>query len=153
MLRHLGSACVLLVAARAAMGAAPAASYSVTLAPNVTYAEGLINCPDGADHDPEKRCTSFPLLLDVYMPDKAPPGRPALVLAHGGGNSGGTKEQNCFQGTARFYASRGFVAFNIDYRLSGQKGTYPQPGNTADGWNPSWPSAYPAVRDFKAAGG
>jgi len=116
-------------------------------------------------------CTPKDLLLDMYSPaGRVVSGRPALILAHGGGNSGGSKEQNCFQGTAKFFAARGFVAFNIDYRLKGDNGPYPgamvhlvgtpptalyRAGdvdvNSMGGWTPSWASGYPAVRDMKAA--
>ena len=71
------------------------------------------------------------LLLDVYEPLGDPPaaGRPAIVIAHGGANVGGVKEQRCFQGTAEFFAARGFVAFNINYRLAHDGGSYPQPSS------------------------
>ena len=39
--------------------------------------------------------------------------QPAYILAHGGGWVGGQKEQGAFQGSAEFFASRGFVAFNV----------------------------------------
>jgi hypothetical protein len=120
-------------------------------------------------------CTPKDLLLDMYEPigpGVNTSGRPALILAHGGGNSGGSKEQACFQGTAEFFAARGFVTFNIDYRLAGDHGPYPgaalhflgdpltpnhiitttsTTGASSSEWNPQWPSAYPAVRDMKAA--
>ena len=54
-----------------------------------------------------------------------------------------------------FWASRGFVAFNIDYRLAHDQGLLPLQHNKTDDavvqWNPKWQSAYPAVRDLKAA--
>ena len=104
-----------------------ARSGAVRITPNVTYGEGLIDCPNGVRNDPEKSCKTFKLLLDIYEPSEAASSpRPAIVLAHGGGNTGGVKEQNCFEGTARYFAGEhGFVAFNIDYRLSGQHGTFP----------------------------
>ena len=63
-----------------------------------------------------------------------------------------------------------FVTFNINYRLKGDNGPYPGAtlhfkGTPLDaivqttqraqalGWNPQWPSGYPAVRDMKAAVG
>lgn len=68
----------------------------------------------------------------------------------------------------------GVALQNINYRLAGDHGPYPgatvhlahtprssarrvgvarsaSAGTAAEGWNPSWPSAYPAVRDMKAA--
>ena len=76
------------------------------------------------------------LLLDAYSPVTpaaaaaagGPLRRPAYILAHGGGNTGGSKEQECFQGSASFWAARGFVAFNIDYRLAGDHGLHPAGG-------------------------
>jgi hypothetical protein len=74
------------------------------------------------------------LQLDVYEPvasggaltaTPVPPRKPAYILSHGGGNSGGSKEQYCFQGAAKFYAARGMVAFNINYRLAHDKGLLP----------------------------
>lgn len=83
------------------------------------------------------------LLLDVYEPVRqgvhpVPERKPAYILSHGGGNSGGAKEQYCFQGSAGYMASRGFVAFNIDYRLAHAHGLLP-PGKM-----PPAPSPAPA---------
>ena len=136
------------------------ATFSVRNTTNISYAQGLV-CADGTF--PGKACSPVDLLLDVYEPvAKARDGggapvpalKPAYILSHGGGNSGGEKEQWCVQGAANFYAARGLVAFNIDYRLAGQKGLLPpatpDPAGTL-GWTPAWQSAYPAVRDLKAA--
>ena len=82
-----------------------------------------------------QHCPALPLsdgVQDVYEPvDAGPTLRPAYILSHGGGNSGGSKEQYCFQGSAAFFTSRGFVAFNIDYRLAGEHGLLP-PGPGPD---------------------
>jgi acetyl esterase/lipase len=97
------------------------------------------------------------LTLDLYIPTGAAAGQlfPAIMLAHGGGNSGGDKNQTCFIGSAEFFAARGFVAANIDYRLSHDNGPTPPAPSTAVRnymeWTPSWASGYPAVRDTKAA--
>ena len=127
------------------------AKFNVTNQTNLVYAQGQI-CSSSTL--PQTNCTSFDLLLDVYTPvDAGLTLRPAYILSHGGGNSMGSKEQYCFQSAAAFYVARGFVAFNIDYRLKGQHGKLPPgapPGLTL-GWDPNWQSGYPAVRDLKAA--
>ena len=91
------------------------AKYSVENSFNVTYAQGLI-CPAGATAAAD--CAATDLKLDVYAPAfvSSSGGRaaqPAYILAHGGGWVGGQKEQGAFQGSAEFFASRGFVAFNV----------------------------------------
>ena len=101
--------------------------FGVKNTTNVKYAQGL-TCTSGIF--PGKNCTPTDLLLDVYEPvadgaHPVPERKPAYILSHGGGNTGGTKEQYCFQGSAGFMASRGFVAFNIDYRLKGANGLLP----------------------------
>ncbi|MFN7151369.1 MAG: alpha/beta hydrolase [Microthrixaceae bacterium] len=59
------------------------------------------------------------LRLDLFLPPAGgPAARPAAVVVHGGGFSGGTREQ--MAGTARTYARRGFVAASISYRLDPQ---------------------------------
>ena len=42
----------------------------------------------------------------------------ADILSHGGGNTGGSKEQYCFQGAGKFYASRG-ACFGTPIRDTG----------------------------------
>jgi hypothetical protein len=102
------------------------AAFGVKTTGNVTYCQAL-TCKQ--DTDPSS-CTPMDLQLDIYSPSKnstadVPPLKPAYILSHGGGNSGGSKEQYCFQGAGMFYAARGFVAFNINYRLKGQNGLIP----------------------------
>ena len=104
------------------------------------YAQGL-TCSDGTF--PGKNCTPMDLLLDVYEPvagaaHPVPERKPAYILSHGGGNTGGVKEQYCFQGSAGFFAARGFVAFNIDYRLAHTNGLLP-PGSIPDPPTPAPP--------------
>eukprot|EP00041_Stephanoeca_diplocostata_P023041 m.559600 g.559600 ORF g.559600 m.559600 type:complete len:480 (-) comp22206_c0_seq5:1423-2862(-) len=100
-------------------------TYSVVVHRDITYGQGLV-CTDRT----YVNCTAFNLTLDAYVPvptddAETSPLSPAIVLSHGGGNSGGAKGQGCFVGTANFFASRGFVAFDINYRLSGQNGKIP----------------------------
>ena len=59
---------------------------------NVTYGQGM-RC------DQPSGCVPMDLNLDYYRPSGAPAAkRPAFILAHGGANSGGDREQGCFQG-------------------------------------------------------
>lgn len=57
------------------------------------------------------------LALDVYVPPTAggPALRPAVVLVHGGGFQGGTRDHMIAE--ARTYARTGYVAISISYRL------------------------------------
>ena len=108
-------------------------TFAVKNTTDVMYAQAL-TCSSGTF--PGTNCTPMDLLLDVYEPvggsggaHPVPERKPAYILSHGGGNTGGVKEQYCFQGSAAFMASRGFVAFNIDYRLAHNHGLLP-PGRT-----------------------
>lgn len=57
--------------------------------------------------------------LDVYLPAEAAPGqrRPALVWIHGGGWTGGTKNEARAQNICGAAAEAGYVSVSIDYRL------------------------------------
>ena len=97
------------------------------------------------------------LKLDVYEPVEAPGNRPAVLIIHGGGFSGGTRDKASYVEFANFFAARGFVAVSISYRLVKHKGTVPEswlrlfddvedPGSRNQGL-----AMYPAARDAKAA--
>ncbi len=63
---------------------------------------------------------------DLYLPQSAPVGqRPAVVILHGGTWSDGAKGQPGTVALARGFAQNGYVAFDIDYRLTGKGGNYP----------------------------
>jgi acetyl esterase/lipase len=96
-------------------------TYEVNITEDITYAEGL-------SHDSWNSANNsvIPLLMDSYVPDNILQNRPLLMLIHGGGFSGGSKQQEALVTMANYYASRGFVVFSIDYRLRGDKGTIPQ---------------------------
>lgn len=57
--------------------------------------------------------------LDVYLPAEAAPGqrRPALVWIHGGGWTGGTKNEARAKNVCTTAAEAGYVAVSIDYQL------------------------------------
>lgn len=127
------------------------ATYPV-LTSTHTYGEGLRHSVWGGG-----TTTPVELKLDLFEPQGAPAGRPALVIVHGGGFSGGSRTQSELRSFAEYFTSRGWVSISIDYRLTGDRGTLP----------PQWaqyvedkvPPAlqgqaaalYPAARDAKAA--
>lgn len=98
------------------------------------------------------------LLLDVYEPIDAPPGRPAVVMIHGGGFKGGTREDMNMVEFSQHFAQRGFVVVSIDYRVVNDRGTLPQAwmdvvtssGVSAEQQEQGM-ALYAAARDAKAA--
>jgi predicted esterase len=126
-------------------------TYEVTITEDITYAEGL-------SHDSLNSANTslVPLLMDSYVPDNGLQNRPLLMLIHGGGFSGGSKQQEALVNMANYYASRGFVVFSIDYRLRGDMGTIPQEWiDATTNVDPAelgqLLAMYPAHRDAKAA--
>ena len=92
-----------------------------------------------------------------HEPVEAPGNRPAVLIIHGGGFSGGTRDKASYVEFANFFAARGFVAVSMSYRLVKHKGTVPEswlrlfddvedPGSRNQGL-----AMYPAARDAKAA--
>lgn len=62
------------------------------------------------------------LTLDAYFENSTQTNRPVVILAHGGGFGGGDKGYTIWQGNfypdlATAFATNGFVAFSINYRL------------------------------------
>lgn len=136
-------------------GAAPAvrsdATYPVLTSTHV-YGEGLQHSTWGGG-------TTSPveLELDLYEPDGAPLGRPALVVIHGGGFYSGSREEAEIVSFAEYFTARGWVAVSIDYRLVDDRGTLPS--EWVDYITAEVPTElqgqaaalYPAARDAKAA--
>lgn len=60
------------------------------------------------------------LLGDMYSPRGGSGPFPAVLLIHGGGWRGGSKESNADLG--RFLAQNGYVAFSVTYRLAPREG-------------------------------
>lgn len=59
--------------------------------------------------------------LDMAMPANfGPKIRPALVIIHGGGWSGGSKDVDVYQEMMIEYAELGYVTINVEYRLTGE---------------------------------
>jgi acetyl esterase/lipase len=63
--------------------------------------------------------------LDLYLPAEPAPGKrsPALVWIHGGGWSGGTKNEARAKNVCETLAGAGYVAVSIDYKLG--EGAWP----------------------------
>ena len=126
-------------------------TYEVAITEDIIYAEGL-------SHESWNSANTsvVPLLMDSYVPDNDLQNRPLLMLIHGGGFSGGSKQQEALVYMANYYASRGFVVFSIDYRLRGDMGTIPQEWidattNVDPAELDQLYAMYPAHRDAKAA--
>ena len=131
-------------------------TYAISVDTAIVYAQGLSHASWNSTAS-----TALPLLLDVYEPQGAEGNRPAIVVIHGGGFTGGSRSGWRPVSQAEYFASRGWVAFSIDYRLLPDFGTVPQE------WADSVFSAvadsvemaqlaqamaiYPAHRDAKAA--
>ncbi|HOY63378.1 MAG TPA: alpha/beta hydrolase [bacterium] len=61
---------------------------------------------------------------DIYVPEGEGP-FPGILSIHGGGFVGGSKNWSSLPPFMRFYASLGYVVFNVDYRLLGEGGIFP----------------------------
>lgn len=86
--------------------------FDVKVREGIVYGQGIVREPSRAKVD---------LLADLYKPvPRSKRRRPAIVLIHGGGFSGGTRTQPDLVTVARGLAERGNVVLNIDYRLSPQ---------------------------------
>lgn len=93
------------------------ASYAITKSTRV-YAQGL-----SRDDWTGESANAIDLLLDVYEPEDAPDGRPAMILIHGGGFIAGSREQAELVALAEDFAARGWLCFSIDYRLARDHGS------------------------------
>ena len=67
------------------------------------------------------------LLMDIYRTDDLPEKKkPAIIFVHGGGFSGGDKQQSMYIKMCREFAKAGYVSFSVNYRLSSHgKITFP----------------------------
>lgn len=134
------------------MSVKAAATYSVVVEQNITYGQGLRHQTLNSTTN-----TIIDLKLDVYKPANNTKKKPAILLIHGGGFVGGDKNDVNIVNLANYFAARGWVAFSINYRLLGDKGTIPaqwiQYAQTsvplAD--QSQFMAMYPAHRDAKAA--
>jgi acetyl esterase/lipase len=89
--------------------------YRDVIFPNVTTTSGLTygSAPDASGNP-------VTLTLDLYQPSgDTQTSRPAIVLVHGGGFTGGTSTNADMVRMAKAFAQRGYVAVSINYRLLG----------------------------------
>lgn len=88
-------------------------SYAVKVTEGVVYGEALVVSPEG-------EVSTTELLLDLYEPMDAPEKlRPAVILVHGGAFIRGSRLDPRLVRAGHEYASRGYVAISISYRLGG----------------------------------
>jgi len=127
-------------------------TYSVDVEQNVKYGEGLSHQTINSTSS-----TIIDLKLDVYKPANITKKKPAIVLIHGGGFVSGDKSDVNIVNLCNYFASRGWVAFSINYRLLGNKGTVPSEwvqyaqNNIPLANQSQFLAMYPAHRDAKAA--
>jgi acetyl esterase/lipase len=127
-------------------------TYSVVVEENVKYGEGL-------SHQTYNSTTysTMDLTLDVYKPANNTKMKPAILLIHGGAFQGGDKSHAPIVSMANYFASRGWVAFSINYRLRSNIGTVPiewiqyAQNSVPVEDQGQFLAMYPAHRDAKAA--
>lgn len=126
-------------------------AYRVSMT-TITYGQGMTHSDWGGPSN-----GTIDLLADVYEPTDAPPGRPGMVIIHGGGFTGGSRSNANSVAFAEYFAERGWVAISIDYRIADHHGTVPEDwANFVEGAVPSAQqnqgyALYPSARDAKAA--
>lgn len=134
------------------MAVKSSSTYAVVVEQNVKYGQGLSHQTLNSTS-----YSTVDLKLDVYKPANNTKKKPAILLIHGGGFSGGDKSDVNIVNLANYFASRGWVAFSINYRLQGNKGTVPTEWiNFAQNKVPladqsQFLAMYPAHRDAKAS--
>eukprot|EP00041_Stephanoeca_diplocostata_P015553 m.297279 g.297279 ORF g.297279 m.297279 type:complete len:357 (-) comp20077_c0_seq7:2508-3578(-) len=159
--------------------------FPVLELPEVLYAQGVQCKHDSMERydahtseelpiPPTPSCpqpTVVNLTLDVYLPDDGPQNstgnhRPAFVAIHSGGYASNNESgyKNEMRIACEHFASRGFVAITMNYRLTNAaSGSGLAPANWSGipsplkspswqgGFNPTPQRVYAAVRDTKAA--
>ena len=93
--------------------ATPLPTSAIKITRNVTYTDA-----DGTT-----------LTLDVYQPEELVPGRPGVILIHGG--AWGTGKANDLDTEGKLIAREGWVAFSVNYRLADQS-EHPWPDELTD---------------------
>jgi acetyl esterase/lipase len=127
-------------------------TYEVNVQRDLIYGYGLSH--DSFNLENPKQ---IPLKLDVYIPENDFSNRPIMLLIHGGGFRAGSKEKPPFIAMSNFFAARGWVVFNINYRLLGDFGSLPATWGayvdkkTIPSKRRQNKAVYPALRDAKAA--
>ena len=87
--------------------------YAVKRTSAIVYDTGTITQPATAEFD---------LLLDLFVPDVVLSGEsvPSMVIVHGGGFQGGTRDKDELVDYAERFAAQGYLAISIDYRVAPQ---------------------------------
>jgi len=87
--------------------------YAVKRTSAIVYDTGTITQPATAEFD---------LLLDLFVPDVDLSGEsvPSMVIIHGGGFKGGTRDKDELVDYAERFAAQGYLAISIDYRVAPQ---------------------------------
>ncbi|MEM1180403.1 MAG: alpha/beta hydrolase fold domain-containing protein [Acidobacteriota bacterium] len=87
-------------------------TYPISVTEGIVYGTGEVSSPAPRDKE---------LLLDLYEPVGAREATgelsPALVLIHGGGFIGGSRQEGLLVNIAENLAARGWVVVSIEYRL------------------------------------
>jgi len=109
--RHFGKWRLFALAAFILPAAVAAAQTAVTVESNLVYGSAL-----------DYTGSNVSLTLDAYYAGATPTNRPVLILTHGGGFGAGDKGYTAAQGNfypdmATAFATNGFVAFSLNYRL------------------------------------
>jgi len=126
--------------------------FEVRITEDVVYAQGLSH-----ESPNSEAAVEMDLLLDVYEPVRSDDvTMPAVVMIHGGGFTGGSKQTRWIEDMAPWFASRGWVVYSVDYRVTGDLGTIPAdypavPEGANRKQADQWRALYPACRDAKAA--
>ncbi len=77
-----------------------------------------VKIPDNVDVEPNIAYREYPeTRIDVYKPKGAGDKRPGVIIIHGGGWTGGTKEAMVAMWVLP-YLEKGFVVANVEYRLA-----------------------------------
>jgi acetyl esterase/lipase len=127
-------------------------TYSIDVEQNIVYGQGLKHTSLNSTS-----ATTIDLKLDIYKPKNSNTKRPCIVLIHGGGFETGDKSDPNIVSQARYFSSRGWVAFSINYRLMADNGTLPKEwvqygkNKLPSVFIPQFNALYPANRDAKAA--
>lgn len=88
----------------------------VLLATSTLLGQG--NLPAGTKVERDVAYASYPeTKLDIYTPPGPSAKRPGLIMIHGGGWTGGSREA-VMESFVRRYVEKGFVVANVEYRLA-----------------------------------
>ena len=101
-----------------ALSLAPATGFSQVKPPPTKLPDAVVASLESHPDLVYARYGDREMALDLYRPKTAGPPRPAIVCIHGGGWFKG--ERSSMTNLAMAFASRGYVAVTISYRLSGE---------------------------------